>query len=318
MLYEIREILLIVLVAIIFSMALASGKRFFAQFKVPESVTMIVLYVTAFLTLSYFLYSLLPIITEQYQVFLDTLPETAKPIKEITEGTIFEGVIEQSVKALEDSPKQLFQLTGSGIFALFGGLVNLVLFFLLTTLFAMKPKVLDDFLYVITPSKYRKYVNDLWGRVQKKISRWFQGQVLLMAIIAVLTYMTLIMLGIPNALFLSVFAGVTEIIPIFGPIIGAIPAVLMAWTTGDISTVLWVIAMFAIIQQLENNVIYPLVLGKIIGVSSILIILAAVIGGSLAGFVGIIVSVPLAVTLQEFFTDVKSGKLKKVQKARRR
>ena len=75
-LYEIRDILLIVISAIIFSMALAPGKRFFARFKVPEPVTVVLLYATAFLLFSYFLYSLLPIVLQQYQVFLETLPST--------------------------------------------------------------------------------------------------------------------------------------------------------------------------------------------------------------------------------------------------
>ena len=63
------------------------------------------------------------------------------------------------------------------------------------------------------------------------MSQWFQGQVLLMIIIGVLTYLALTILGVPNALFLSIFAGVMEIIPVFGPIFGAIPAILMAGTT---------------------------------------------------------------------------------------
>ena len=320
-LYEIREILLIVITAIIFSMALAPGKKFFARFKVPEPIAVVILYAIAFLILSYFLYSLLPVVLQQYQVFVETLPSVIDLIKNATDGTIFEGVVaEQSIEVLANSPQQITQtvqrlltVTGTGIFSLFGGLINLTLFFLLTFLFAVNPKPLDSFLLVMTPKKYRKYVKDLWGRVQVKMSQWFQGQALLMVIIGVLTYLTLVILGVPNALFLAVFAGVMEIIPIFGPIFGAIPAILMAWTTGDITTVLIVVAMFIIIQQLENNLIYPLVVSKVVGISSILIILAAVIGGSIAGFIGVVIAVPLAGVVQEFFGDLKSGKLQKLR-----
>ena len=320
-LYEIRDILLIVITAVIFSMALAPGKRFFARFKVPEPISVVLLYVIVFLVFLYFLYTLLPLVVQQYQVFLDTLPSTIDLIKNATEGTIFEGVVaKHSIEVLANSPQQitetvqrLLQATGAGFFSLFGGLVNITLFFLLTFLFAVNPKSLDNFLYVITPSKYRVYIEDLWGRVQTKMSQWFQGQALLMVIVGVLTYLALVILGVPNALFLAVFAGMMEIIPIFGPIFGAIPAVLMAWTTGSTTTVFFVIALFIIIQQLENNLIYPLVVSKVVGISSILIILAAVIGGSIAGFVGVVIAVPLAGIVQEFFGDVKSGKLEKMR-----
>lgn len=317
-LYEIREILLIVITAIIFSMALAPGKKFFARFKVPEPITVVILYAVAFLILSYFLYSLLPVVIQQYQIFLDTLPNVIDLIKSATDGTVFEGIVAtQSIETLANSPQQitetvqkLLKVTGTGIFSLFGGLVNLTLFFLLTFLFAVNPKSLDNFLFVLTPKKYRKYVEDLWHRVQIKMSHWFQGQVLLMIIIGILTYLALLILGVPNALFLSVFAGLMEIIPIFGPIFGAIPAILMAWTTGNITVVLLVIAIFIIIQQIENNLIYPLVVSKVVGISSTLIILAAVIGGSIAGFVGVVIAVPLAGVAQELFSDIKNGRIK--------
>ena len=98
----------------------------------------------------------------------------------------------------------------------------------------------------------------------------------------------------------------------FGPIFGAIPAVLMAWTSGSLTTVFFVIALFIIIQQLENNLIYPLVVSKVVGISSILIILAAVVGGAIAGFIGVVIAVPLAGMVQEFFSDVRDGKLEKI------
>ena len=321
-LYEIWEVVLVVLTAIIFSMALAPGKRFFARFKIPEPITVVMLYTMVFVIFTFFIYSLLPTVLQQYQLFLEKLPSMIDLIKDVTKGTIFEGVVaNQSIEALASSPKQitqtlqeLFKVTGGGVFSLFGGLINITLFFLLTFLFAVNPKSLDEFLFVVTPQKYRKYVEDLWHRTQIKMSQWFQGQALLMIIIGVLTYLALVILGVPNALFLAVFAGIMEIIPIFGPIFGAIPAVLMAWTTGDITTVMLVIAVFVVIQQFENNLIYPLVVSKVVGISSILIILAAVVGGSIAGFIGVVIAVPLAGVIQEFFNDVKSGKLAELRK----
>lgn len=194
-------------------------------------------------------------------------------------------------------------------------MVNIILFLLLTFLFAVNQKSLDTFLYVVTPSKYRAYVADLWQRTQLKMAQWFQGQFILICIIGSLVYFALLIIGVPNALFLAVFAGVMEVIPIFGPVIGAIPAILMALTTGDLTMVLLVFVVFVIIQQLENTLIYPLVVSKVVGISSVLIILAVVVGGSVAGFVGVLIAVPLAGVIQEFFSDVRDGRLQQLRES---
>ena len=318
--YEIRDILLIIISAVIFSIALSPGKRFLARFRVPEPVAVMVLYIFVFLIFSFLVYSLVPILIQQYQLFLENLPKIVEIFRTITAGTIFEGLFsDQSIGGLIDAnqfsqtTQSLITITGSSIFSVFGGLVNVMLFLLLTFLFAVNPRSLDNFLFVVTAPKYREYVQDLWHRTQAKLGRWFQGQVVLVAIIGALTYLPLVILGIPNALFLAFFAGMMELVPIFGPVLGAIPAVLMALTTGDITAVIGVIIVFVIIQLIENNLIYPLVVSKVVGISSVLIILSIVIGVSIAGFVGALIAVPLAGIIQEFFSDVKSGKFREMR-----
>lgn len=323
LLYEIRGVLLIVVSAIIFSMALAPAKRFLSRFRIPEPISVVILYLFVFLLFAFFLYSLLPVVIQQYQTFLDTLPNIVRWLQSVTAGTVFEGVIaEQSLSVFTSSPQpiaqvlqDIFRITGTGIFSAFGGLVNVTLFLLLTFLFAVNQRALDEFLSVVTPTKYRTYVEDLWSRTKVKVGQWFQGQMLLVFIIGVLTYFALLIIGVPNALFLAIFAGVMEVIPIFGPVLGAIPAVLMALTTGDVTMAFLVVLVFIIIQQFENNLIYPLVVTKVVGISSILVILAVVIGGLIAGFIGVIIAVPLAAVVQEIFSDIRSGKLQALRES---
>lgn len=322
LLYEIRDIIPIIISAVVFSLALAPGKRFLARFKIPEPIAVVLLYLFVFLTFIFFIYSLLPVIAQQYSVFVETLPNIVGVLRDFFQGTVFEGVItDQFISAFSNSQQitqtvqGLFKVTTSGIFSVFDGIVNVTLFLLLTFLFAARPKSLDNFLQVMTPPKYQAYVDDLWHRSKIKMSQWFQGQMLLVFIIAVLTYLALLIIGVPNALFLALFAGVMEIIPLFGPVIGSIPAVLMALTTGDLTAAVLVIVVFILIQQIENNLIYPLVVTKVVGVSSILVILAVVIGGSIAGFIGIVIAVPLVGVMQEFFTDVEGGKLRTLRES---
>ena len=135
-----------------------------------------------------------------------------------------------------------------------------------------------------------------------------QGQILLAAIIAVLVYLGLLLVRVEHPLLLAVAAGMFEIIPLFGPILAAIPAILVAFTGGGMSQALIVAGLFVIVQQFENQLIYPLVVKKVVGVPPMISILALLIGGQLAGFLGIVISVPVAAVFMELINDLEKNK----------
>ena len=161
--------------------------------------------------------------------------------------------------------------------------------------------------YVYEPIKHEKYIIGLWKRSQIKIGRWMQGQLLLGLLVGILVYLGLTILGIKNALAFVVLAALFELIPIFGPILAAIPAVafgfLDSFTTG-----LMVTGFYVIIQQFENHLIYPLVVRKVVGVSPIVVIISLIIGAKFAGFLGIILAIPVATALMEFASDIQKEK----------
>jgi predicted PurR-regulated permease PerM len=167
---------------------------------------------------------------------------------------------------------------------------------------------IGKFLKVITPWQKEKYILHLWDRSKNKIGLWMQGQILLAAIIAVLVYLGLLLIGLPHALLLAVAAGCFEIIPLFGPILAAIPAILVGFGAAGMPEALIVAGLFLIVQQFENQLIYPLVVKKVVGVPPMVSIIALLIGGSLAGFLGILISVPLAAILMEFISDLEKEK----------
>ncbi len=190
----------------------------------------------------------------------------------------------------------------------FGGLLSFILIIVLSFYFLVQEDGVADFLKLITPLKHERYVVDLWKRSQIKIGQWMQGQFLLGVIIAVLLYLGLMILGVRNALLLAVLAGLMEIIPVFGPILSAIPAVLMAFVSGGMTMALIVLGLYIIVQQFENHLIYPLVVKKIVGVSPVVVILALIIGYDLAGFLGVVLSVPLVSALMELVDDIEKSK----------
>jgi predicted PurR-regulated permease PerM len=121
-------------------------------------------------------------------------------------------------------------------------------------------------------------------------------------------YLGLTVLGVRNALLFAVLAAVLETIPLFGPIISSIPAIAASYSDSGTSAALIVTGLYLIIHQFENHLIYPLVVKKIVGIPPILVILALIIGWKLAGFLGLILSVPVASLIVEFIDDMDKKK----------
>src|SRR4051812_14141538 len=115
-------------------------------------------------------------------------------------------------------------------------------------------------------------------------------------------------IGIKHALLLAAIAAVFELIPVFGPILSAVPAVLLALVDGGTTQAFLVIGLYLIIHQFENHLLYPLVVRKIVGISPMVVILALVIGAKLAGFLGILLSVPIAAAVMEWVDDIEKHK----------
>ena len=319
-LFEVRHYIPIILASIIFAAAFEPGKRLLSKIRIPASVAVIIIYLIALVIGTLLIYSLVPIVISQYTAFIEAIPAFIKLLQDWIVKVGIADVINldfaDNSQAITGKLGEVFAGTGKGFLSIFNGLLNFILFLVLTFLFAVRPSGVTNVMRFFTPHKYRDYVTDLWLRTQYKMGQWFQGQLILIFVIGSITYVALTLVGIPNALFLAFVAGFLELIPLFGPILAAIPAVLIAATTGDFTTVLIVIAIYFLIQMFENYLIYPLVLTKLIGVPSVLLILAIVIGGALAGFIGIVISVPILAVLQELYADLQTGKTKEfVEKA---
>ena len=115
-------------------------------------------------------------------------------------------------------------------------------------------------------------------------------------------------LGVPHPLLLAILAAVFELIPVFGQFMAAVPAVAIAFTSGGVTSALTVAALYTIVQQFEAHLIYPVVVKKVVGVPPLLVILALLVGYKLVGFLGVLLSVPIAGAIQEYVSDIQKEK----------
>jgi predicted PurR-regulated permease PerM len=316
LLWFLRDIVLILLTAVVIASAMEPAVRFFTRRKVNRILAVILMYLlVAGIFLSALLLFLPPLLGDAAS-FLARLPETLSSlnVSEVTGGFLPWGNVGaqlSSADLLRNISTALSDTTG-GVFttvsAFFGGLTSFVLIVVFSFYFSVQETGVDDFLRVVTPIKEQAYVLHLWKRSQDKIGKWMQGQLMLGLIVGVLLYLGLTILGIPNALLLAVLAGLFELIPVFGQILAAIPALAIAFTDGGFTALLLVGGLYLVVQQFEAHLIYPVVVKKVVGVPPLLVILALIVGAKLAGFLGILLSVPIAAAIQEFVADVDRQK----------
>jgi len=153
------------------------------------------------------------------------------------------------------------------------------------------------------PERQRPRVDAATRSITVKVSAWLGGQLVLAVIIGVTSAIGLWLIGVPYFYVLALISAVGELIPIVGPILAAVPAVLVA-STVSYQKALIVIVFFLIQQQLENHVLVPKIMERQVGVSAITVIVALLIGGKLLGVLGVLLAVPTAAILQVLFTEI--------------
>jgi len=320
--YYLRDIVLVVLLAVIIASAIEPGAKWFLRRGVPRVLAVLLIYFVAVMILVVVFYFLFLPLLNQSATFLSSLPgylgelQVWNPLQDselLSSNSAIEGFsknfsLAQIVEQIDSSINSLSNGFFSTASTIFGGVLSFILVVVLSFYLSVESAGVANFLRIITPAKNEDYVLDLWKRSQHKIGLWMQGQIVLAIIVAMLVFLGLTLLRVENALLLAVLAGIFELIPIFGPILAAIPAVTLALVSDGMTSALLVVGLYVIIQQFENQLIYPLVVRKIVGVPPLLSILALIVGYKLAGFVGLLISVPLATMLIELLNDVGANK----------
>jgi len=170
-----------------------------------------------------------------------------------------------------------------------GALITLLflVFFWLTE----RPR-LQRYALAFIPADRRAGVRDGWNEVEARLGQWARGQLVLMAAIGIGTGIAYSLLGLPAALLLGLIAALTEVIPIVGPLIGAVPAVLVA-TTISPQTVVLTLGIYLILQLIEGNILVPMIMRNSVGLSPFLVLVSLLVGSTVGGPLGAIVAIPL-------------------------
>ncbi len=322
LLFMLRNIALDVLTAIVIASAIEPGVHALVRYRIPRIFAVIIVYLILFSVFFGLFYFFLPSVLEDLATFLASLPAY---LEAFTRAGAFDaytnilGIPAPSAISADDIMTNIrgaFDISGTfgnaftAVTRVFGGVFSFFLIIVFSFYFAVIETGVDDFLRIISPRSYQKYILDLWRRSQRKIGLWMQGQLVLALLMGIIIFLTLTVFRVPHALLLAVIAAVFEIIPVFGPALAAIPAILIAFVSGGASLGIITTIIYIIAQQFENPLIYPLVVTRIVGVPPLLVILAIIIGGELGGFLGVLLAVPAAAVIQELARDIETGRLR--------
>ncbi len=311
LLYLLSDVVIILLFAIVIASAVQPFVGWFEGHRVPRLVGVLLLYlmIAALVVLLSTLVlpsvaaelsrltSALPRITSDIAGSLDTVQSQAPQYFDVVAE--LQNVLETIASWLQQFSQSALNLAVSA----FGGIISFLAVLVISFYLSVMRNGVENFLSAVTPERYEAYIVDLWKRVEVKVGLWLQGQLLLALIVGLMVYVGLVLLGVKFALVFALLAMLLEIVPIAGPVLASIPAIIMAFIQDPMLGV-WTFVLYVGVQQLENHILVPLVLGKTTGLNPIVVILAILIGSQLAGIAGALLGVPVATIIVEILDDM--------------
>jgi predicted PurR-regulated permease PerM len=306
-LYLIADIILLMIASLLLAAAIDPYVDKLQARGIPRSISMLGIYLILFSILSLVLVLILPPVLRQINALAYNFPELYRQFLGWTGSLSPSGATSGGSLSLPSAISTATQGVYSLVANVFGGIVSFLTVVVLTFYLVIDEGAIKRLL-AVAPARHQKYLNDLYERVQAQVGVWFRAQLILMVLIGCLTYVLLTALNLfgyhmPYALTLALIAGLTEFIPYVGPIIGAVPALFIAYNVSP-GMMIAVGLIYYAIQTLENNFFVPKIMERALGISPIISIVAFLIGAQLAGIIGAFLSIPIATVVIIITTDI--------------
>lgn len=314
-LYVLKDVIIIFLFSIIIASAMTPFANWLDSKGFPRLLGVLILYLALFGLIIFVLSLVVPYIADEISQLSTNLPKVVERVstslENVQQGSPqyfdFISEIQNILDSFSIYLQQSSQSVLSIVISVFGGVMSFIAIVIIAFYLSVMKRGIESFIESVVPAKHEAYVMDLWRRSEQKVGRWLQGQLLLALIVGLTVYIGLSLMGIKFALILGIIAMAFEIVPIVGPVLAAIPAVFLAFLQ-DPGLGLWVLVFYIVMQQLENHLLVPVVLGKTTGLNPIVVIMALLVGNQLAGISGMILSVPVATVIVEILEDLAKQK----------
>lgn len=312
LLYRFNQVLFILFIAIVIGTVIRPAVTWLHQRGLPRTAGVILVYLVLLALLAGFVLLLFPLIVEQGTTIVAAVPGYYHALREWVLSlsnpltlrlSEFLPTTLPSLQPAEQTGEQMLATAGQAL-GYVGSATSIVFVLIATLLLALHwtldgPRTIQSLLLLL-PMDRRESMGDLVTAMESKVGFYIAGQGVLCLFIGGMALVAYLLIGLPNALVLAFLAGLMEAIPMVGPLLGAIPAALVALSIAP-AKLLWVVVATVIIQQVENAVLVPRVMRKAVGVNPFVSLLAIFAFSSFFGIAGALMAIPMAAIIQLLF-----------------
>ncbi len=305
--YLAREIAIWFFFGLSISILLEPAINFFRKIYIPKIIAILLVYFSIFGILGLLIYFTAPIFISELKQFSSHLPDYFEKISPVLRqlgidtAQSFNDTAKFLVGGLEQSSKGVF----SAAMAFFGGVSSAVLILAVSFLLSLEEKGPEKFLALVLPKKYESQIATFFEKAQVKVASWFGARLLACLFVGIASFIIFYIFNVKYAFLLALISGVLNFIPYIGPWITAVTlAIFIAVSSSSLIIVLYVlIAVFAV-QAVENNLLTPLLMKKMIDLPPVLVLVSLLLGAKVFGFLGMIFAVPVFGIIYEFVKEI--------------
>jgi predicted PurR-regulated permease PerM len=300
----IKDILIWFIFAVIISILFDPAIKFLQRFRIPRILAVILVYAVVFGVLGGSLVLTIPMFVDEIQEFSTLFPQYFETLAPFLQGLGVEAF--ESMESFTNSLGTVLQEASSDILsalALIFGSIGSTLFVLTIALFlSLEEKAMERFIGLLAPKRLEGYVLSLWERSQIKVAGWFGSRILTCIFVGIAVFITLYLFDVKYSFILALMAAIFDFIPVIGPFIVALLAFILVALDSWLKAIFVLVAFF-LIQQIEGNILSPILTKKFVGLPPVLVLISLSVGAQLLGVLGAVLAIPLAGIVYEFLRD---------------
>ncbi|CAN5167885.1 hypothetical protein BH24ACT19_BH24ACT19_13630 [soil metagenome] len=311
--YQIRAIVLVLLLTLLFSVLVSGPVDYLARRGVGRGIGTVIVLTALATVLALIGVSMGSVVESQVRGLVEQAPTLLSDVQSQLEQLraalgLETGFFQPDPQQILDSARNFLSGGTFSTFVSVGASVVNVLSFgvviLIATIYSVaRPSPLVNGFVALFPAGRRPRAREILFEMYKSVQRWFLGQLVSMFIIGLLFTISLSIIGVPFALLLGLLSGLLAFVPFVGPLISIIPPILLALVDDPINA-LWVIAAYGVVQFVEGNIVQPMVMSRAVSLHPAVIVFAILIMGTLFGFVGLFFAIPLVAALHVLMIEL--------------
>ncbi|MCL5436011.1 MAG: AI-2E family transporter [Patescibacteria group bacterium] len=317
-LFLIRDIVLLLVISVILAAAISPLVEWlYTRGRFPRGLTVVLVYIV-FISFVVLVFSLL---LPKLAIEVVSLGNNIRDIQDsqLLQSSGFHeflsrlglsNMLQNLGLTLSGLTETIFQRT----LGVFSGIFDVISVLVISFYLVIQQDGMNEFAKSLAPAEYHARIGSVVSKVQNRLGKWLLGQLALMFSIFLMTYIGLSILHIKYSLVLALLAGLLEIVPYVGPILSAVPAILIALLQSPLVALI-VVALYTFIQQSENYLLVPKIIGKSIGANPLVILIALLVGFKIAGILGMLIAAPLVAVGAVIMEDYDGHRKSKAQVA---